>query len=262
ISDVWTKYKQISAQSDELKKLRNMLRNELIEMYLHLVRYQAERVHVKLPNEVELDDLMSAGVFGLIDAIDSFDPERKIKFETFAAIRIRGAMMDELRYMDWVPRLVRQRFKLVETARNQLENELNRDPTNEEIQKRLNISAEEFQKIIDDSQAPEKFSLSTKRFTTDTDKDVTEGYFIANEDVDDPEHEVDGNILRELILRGLEPKAKLVVELYHFYGYTMKEIADILFISESRVSKMHSNAIQQLKANGRLQKLAKSASWS
>src|SRR6195952_400309 len=131
IKEVWIEYKNSKTEA---------LRNVLMENYLHLVRYNAERIHVKLPDEVELDDLMSAGIFGLMDAIVAFDLERGVKFETYCAPRIRGAILDELRSMDWVPRLVRSRAHKLDNASKQLEVEMGRSPTNEEIAKRLAVS--------------------------------------------------------------------------------------------------------------------------
>src|SRR6476661_3817637 len=127
IAEVWIEYK---------KKREERLRNILMEHYLHLVRYNAERIHVKLPDEVELDDLMSAGIFGLMDAIAAFDLDRGVKFETYCAPRIRGAILDELRSMDWVPRLVRSRAHKLESATKELEVEMGRTPTGDEIAKR------------------------------------------------------------------------------------------------------------------------------
>src|SRR5881394_3715326 len=144
IKEVWIEYKKTKSES---------LRNTLMENYLHLVRYNAERIHVKLPDEVELDDLMSAGIFGLMDAIDAFDMERGVKFETYCAPRIRGAILDELRSMDWVPRLVRSRAHKMESATKQLEVELGRSPTNEEIARRLKIPMAEFEKMAKDASA-------------------------------------------------------------------------------------------------------------
>src|SRR4051812_44520657 len=123
IKDVWIEYKKTRTEA---------LRNVLMENYLHLVRYNAERIHVKLPDEVELDDLMSSGIFGLMDAIEAFDPARGVKFETSCPPRIRGAILDELRSMDWVPRLVRSRAHKMDSATKQLEVELGRCPTNDE----------------------------------------------------------------------------------------------------------------------------------
>ena len=124
IKEVWVDYK---------KNQTEQLRNILMENYLHLVRYNAERIHVKLPDEVELDDLMSAGIFGLMDAINAFDLERGVKFDTYCAPRIRGAILDELRSMDWVPRLVRSRAHKIDGTTKQLEVELGRAPTSEEV---------------------------------------------------------------------------------------------------------------------------------
>src|ERR1700685_1453193 len=153
IKQVWTDYKKSKTEA---------LRNILMENYLHLVRYNAERIHLKLPDEVELDDLMSAGIFGLMDAINAFDLERGVKFETYCAPRIRGAILDELRSMDWVPRLVRSRAHKLDTAAKQLEIELGRSPTNEELAKRMQVSMSEFDKIQKDASAVGIVSLSRK----------------------------------------------------------------------------------------------------
>src|SRR6476659_7322562 len=165
ISQVWIEYKQ---NKDERS------RNILMEHYLHLVRYNAERIHVKLPDEVELDDLMQAGIFGLKDAIESFDLERGVKFETFCAPRIRGAILDELRSMDWVPRLVRSRSHKLDSVSKQLEMELGRTPSEEEISKKLGLPAAEYDKLMKDATAVTQVSLSRKWFETDGSKDVRE----------------------------------------------------------------------------------------
>src|SRR5437763_7323780 len=142
--DVWIEYKKGKTEA---------LRNILMENYLHLVRYNTERMHLTLPDEVELDDLMSAGIFGLMDAIAAFDLERGVKFETYCAPRIRGAILDELRSMDWVPRLVRSRAHKLASATKQLEVELGRSPTHDEIAKRLKVSMGEFEKMAKDASA-------------------------------------------------------------------------------------------------------------
>src|ERR1700710_966671 len=142
IKEVWIEYKKTKAEP---------LRNILMENYLHLVRYNAERIHVKLPDEVELDDLMSAGIFGLMDAIEAYDLDRGVKFETYCAPRIRGAILDELRSMDWVPRLVRSRAQKMGQTTKQLQVELGREPTSQEIAGKLAISMDELKKIEKDS---------------------------------------------------------------------------------------------------------------
>src|SRR5260370_40533633 len=123
------------------------LRNQLVELYLPLVKYNAERIWSRLPEGVDLDDLISAGVFGLMDAIDAFDLERGVKFETYCVPRIRGAMLDELRTMDWVPRLVRSKASKMEEARKSLEAQLGRPPRPEEMAERLGVSLQQYEKI-------------------------------------------------------------------------------------------------------------------
>src|ERR1700688_4142492 len=123
------------------------MRNRLVEMYLPLVKYNGERIWSRLPDGVELDDLISAGIFGLMDAIEAFDTTRGVKFETYCVPRIRGAMLDELRTMDWVPRLVRSKASKVEAARKQAEAELGRPPTDGEIAKKMQIPTEEFERL-------------------------------------------------------------------------------------------------------------------
>src|SRR5437016_11554050 len=123
------------------------LRNQLVELYLPLVKYRAERIWSRLPEGVDLDDLISAGVFGLMDAIEAFDLERGVKFETYCVPRIRGAMLDELRTMDWVPRLVRSKASKMEEARKGLEAQLGRPPRADEMAERLSVSLAEFDKM-------------------------------------------------------------------------------------------------------------------
>src|SRR5438874_1002523 len=127
------------------------MRNQLVEIFLPLVKYNAERIWARLPDGVELDDLISAGVFGLMDAIDAFDLERGVKFETYCVPRIRGAMLDELRTMDWVPRLVRSKASKMEEARKSLEASLGRPPRPDELASRLGVSLEEFNRMVSDS---------------------------------------------------------------------------------------------------------------
>jgi RNA polymerase sigma factor for flagellar operon FliA len=239
LRQVWLKYKKTPTQP---------LRNELMESYLHLVRYNAERIHVKLPDEVELDDLMSAGIFGLMDAIDAFDLDRGVKFETYCAPRIRGAILDELRSMDWVPRLVRSRAHKLETATKQLEVELGRSPTGEEIARRLRIPMAEFEKIAKDASAVGVVSLSRKWFETDSNKDVREIDVLEDKKGADPVREIQRKDLKELITKGLSRAERLIVILYYFEEMTMKEIGATLDLSESRVSQMHSSILARLKA--------------
>src|SRR5471032_2524659 len=129
------------------------LRNQLVELYLPLVKYNAERIWARLPEGVDLDDLISAGVFGLMDAIDAFDLERGVKFETYCVPRIRGAMLDELRTMDWVPRLVRSKHTKVEEVRKSMEAELGRPPSDAEIAKKMGLPMEQIEQLVGEATA-------------------------------------------------------------------------------------------------------------
>lgn len=239
IKQVWIDYKRNKSES---------LRNRLMEHYLPLVRYNAERVHVKLPDEVELDDLISAGIFGLMDAIEAFDLERGVKFETYCAPRIRGAILDELRSMDWVPRLVRSRAHKLDGASKELEVELGRAPTGEEIAKRLKVSMSEFEKMAKDASAVGVVSLSRKWFETDSNKDVREIDVLEDKRGSDPVREIQRKDLKELMTRGLSRAERLIIILYYFEEMTMKEIGATLDLSESRVSQMHSSILARLRA--------------
>jgi len=239
IKEVWSEYKATRSEK---------LRNGLMEHYLHLVRYNAERIKVKLPDEVELDDLMSAGIFGLMDAIAAFDLDRGVKFETYCAPRIRGAILDELRSMDWVPRLVRSRTHKMDGASRQLEMELGRAPTNDEIAKKLQINMSEFDKMAKDAYAVGVVSLSRKWFETDSNKDVREIDVLEDKRGADPVREIQRKDLKELITKGLSRAERLIIILYYFEEMTMKEIGATLDLSESRVSQMHSSILARLKA--------------
>ncbi len=239
IKDVWIEYKKTKSES---------LRNILMEQYLHLVRYNAERVHLKLPDEVELDDLVSAGIFGLMDAINAFDLDRGVKFETYCAPRIRGAILDELRSMDWVPRLVRSRAHKLDGASRQLEAELGRAPTDDELAKRLKVSPGEFEKMSKDASAVGVVSINRKWFETDSNKDVREIDVLEDKRGADPIREIQRKDLKGLITKGLSRAEKLIVLLYYFEEMTMKEIGMTLDLSESRVSQMHTNILGRLKA--------------
>ena len=263
IKEVWVDYKQVRAEMErceqssteaggtgrrELHARCELLRNIIMEHYLHLVRYNAERIHVKLPDEVELDDLMSAGIFGLMDAIEGFDLERGVKFETFSAPRIRGAILDELRSMDWVPRLVRSRAHKIDNATRQLELELGRSPNNEEVAKRLHVSMAEFEKMAKDASAVGLVSLSRKWFETDSNKDVREIDVLEDKRGADPVREIQRKDLKELMTKGLSRAERLIIVLYYFEEMTMKEIGATLDLSESRVSQMHSSILARLRA--------------
>lgn len=224
------------------------LRNRLIEHYMYLVRFAAERIGAKLPDEVDVDDLMSAGIFGLVDAIDAFDLERGVKFETYCAPRIRGAILDELRTMDWVPRLVRHRSHKLDTVTRALEMELGRSPTQEEISQRMDMSADQFARVIRDAGAAVSLvSLSRKHYDSDSQRDVLEIDLLQDQQRRDPVSDLQQQDVRDLVIRGLNRAEKLIIVLYYYEQMTMKEIGATLDLSESRVSQMHSAILERLK---------------
>ena len=239
VQEVWRSYKK--AGSDEL-------RNFLIEHYLHLVKSTAERMHMRLPGEVDVEDLMSAGLFGLMDAIDAFDLERGVKFETYCTQRVRGAIFDELRAMDWVPRLVRSRTAKIERARKALEMETGRQPTDKEVCKQLKVSRAEYKKLQKDSKPVNVVSLNRKWFETDSSKDIREIDVIQDNRQEDPITALHKRDLKLLMTKGLSRAERLIVILYYYEEMTMKEIGMTLDLSESRVSQMHSSILARLQA--------------
>ena len=223
-------------------------RNVLMEHYLPLVRYTAERLHVRLPSEVDVEDLMSSGLFGLMDAIDAFDLERGVKFETYCTQRIRGAIFDELRAMDWVPRLVRSRTAKMDRARKELEMANGRRATEDEVTTHLDVSKEEYAKIKRDSQPVSMVSLDRKWYETDSSRDVREIDVVADRRQENPAQKLQRDDLKFLLTRGLSRAERLIVILYYYEEMTMKEIGVTLDLSESRVSQMHSSILARLKA--------------
>ncbi len=223
------------------------LRNRLVEHYLYLVRFAAERIRAKLPDEVDVDDLMSAGIFGLVDAIDAFDLGRGVKFETYCAPRIRGAILDELRSMDWVPRLVRHRAHKLDEAMRTLEAELGRIPTEEEIARRLELPPEQFGKLLRDANAVSLVSLSQKFGDSQSNRDVAEIDIVPDAHSRDPVAEAQKADIKELITHQLTRAERLIIVLYYYEQMTMKEIGATLDLSESRVSQMHSAIIARLR---------------
>jgi RNA polymerase sigma factor for flagellar operon FliA len=224
------------------------LRNQLVEHYLRLVKYNAKRIWDRLPDGVELDDLISAGIFGLMDAIEAFDPDRGVKFDTYCVPRIRGAMLDELRTMDWVPRLVRSKASKMEEARKSLEASLGRPPTAEEMSQRLGVALEEFQRMLGDATAISQVSLNKKWYETDSYKDVREIDILEDKKAEDPTHRLQNRDLMRLVTRGLNRNERLIIILYYYEDMTMKEIGATLDLSESRVSQMHSSIVARLQS--------------
>jgi RNA polymerase sigma factor for flagellar operon FliA len=222
-------------------------RNSLMEFYLPIVKYTAERIYMKLPDKVEVDDLISAGIFGLMDAIDAFDPKRGVKFATYCTPRIRGAILDELRSMDWVPRLVRARAHQLGNATKTLEAHLGRLPTEKEIAEELEMNMDEFYRLQRDATAVGLVSLSNN-LDTEGENDICEIDIIEDKKSKEPVTEAQKRDLKNLLTKGLTRAERLILVLYYYEEMTMKEIGATLDLSESRVSQMHSSIIARLKA--------------
>ena len=240
VEQLWLEFKQDMSNQE--------LRNRLVEMYLPLVKYNGERIWARLPEGVELDDLVSAGVFGLMDAIDAFDLSRGVKFETYCVPRIRGAMLDELRTMDWVPRLVRSKASKLNEAVKNLEARLGRQPTEVELAQEMQISVAELEKMILDANAVNLISLNKKWYETDSYKDVREIDILEDKKGEDPTKRIQKNDLMRLVTKGLNRNERLIIILYYYEEFTMKEIGATLNLSESRVSQMHSSIVQRLQS--------------
>jgi RNA polymerase sigma factor for flagellar operon FliA len=222
------------------------LRNRLVEMYLPLVKYNGERIWSRLPEGVELDDLISAGVFGLMDAIDAFDLSRGVKFETYCVPRIRGAMLDELRTMDWVPRLVRSKASKLNESIKTLEAKFGRAPSDAELAEHMSLPLAELEKMTLEASAVNLVSLNKKWYETDSYKDVREIDILEDKKGEDPTRRIQKADLMRLVTKGLNRNERLIIILYYYEELTMKEIGATLDLSESRVSQMHSAIVQRL----------------
>lgn len=224
-------------------------RNQLIEHYLPVVRYHAQRMSAKLPRCVDEGDLITAGTFGLIEAISSFDPTRGFKFETFCPRRITGAMVDELRSLDWTPRLTRKRIALVNRARQRFLKLHGVEPTEAELADELGLDGAEFQRVRRDSSATRMTSISTPIGPSDSGQREVEGIdLIADGRQADPSRAVERLSVHQLLTRGMSRTERLILILYYHESMSMREIGKTLGMSESRVSQLHKLLKQRLEA--------------
>ncbi|WP_298344961.1 RNA polymerase sigma factor WhiG [Ferrimicrobium sp.] len=240
LDKLWHRYKETGDQG---------LRDRLLVTYSPLVRFVASRVAIGLPNSVEQADLASYGTFGLIDAIEKFDLDRNIKFETYAITRIKGAIIDELRAIDWVPRSVRAKAKAVEQAYAKLEAKLHRSPTDKEVAAELEIDESELQAIFSKISFLGIAALDEVVLGGERNEGMTLGDTIADrkESANGSfEQEETRRMLVDAINR-LGDREKMVLTLYYYEGFTLAEIGDILGVTESRVCQIHSKAVLQLR---------------
>jgi RNA polymerase sigma factor for flagellar operon FliA len=236
--DLWREYKRTHSEDS---------RNRLIETYLPIVKYTAERVAAKLPQNVDIDDLMSAGVFGLMDAIDGFDLDRGVKFKTFCSQRVRGAMLDELRACDWVPRLVRTKATQLDQTHRALEAELQRPPTDIELAARLKMSLGELDELMKEASATSIVSFSEKWQEQDNEKTLNTVDLLEDRRAENPVDELQRKDIMEMVTRELSLKERLITILYYFEELTMREIGLVLDLSESRVCQLHTRILARLK---------------
>ncbi|HAJ79941.1 MAG TPA: FliA/WhiG family RNA polymerase sigma factor [Fibrobacteres bacterium] len=243
IDILWKEYKENGSK---------VAKDKLLLEYASLVKYIAQRIAVNLPASVERDDLISVGILGLVKAVETFEPERGFKFETYAGHKIRGAILDELRSLDWVPRSVRQKSRDLQRIFVKLENELGRMPYDDEVCESLDISMKEYEDML--TEVTPTTIVSLEEAMPDRDADSKEIRVIDTiEDTGslNPLRALSftevKNILKEAIA-SLPEKEKLVIALYHYEELTLKEIGVVLNISESRVSQIHSKVILRLRA--------------
>ncbi len=242
LAELWRRYKDYADKH---------ARDELILAYSPLVKYVAGRMGSGLPAHVEEVDLISYGLLGLIGALERFDPSRNIKFETYAISRIKGSIIDELRALDWVPRSVRSWARQVERAVTKLENQLTRAPSDEEIAGELGIGVPEFQDILLQISSASIVALDEFWTLSGTGGDkVSLMDTIEDRRAPDPSRAYDIQAVKELLadaIKRLPEREKIVIGLYYYEGLTLKEIGEILGVTESRISQLHTKAILRLK---------------
>jgi RNA polymerase sigma factor for flagellar operon FliA len=243
LRELWSRYKK---NGDE------KARERLVLAYSPLVKFVAGRMSSGLPAHIEEADLISYGLLGLIGAIERFEPEREIKFETFAVARIKGSIIDELRSLDWVPRSVRAKAREIEAAHTKLERELGRTPTDEEVSKALEMSMDEFQEALMQISNSSLVALDELWAVSDSSGDqVSLLDTMRDPSAVDPARELGVSELKDRLAHAisrLPEREKLVVALYYYENLTLREIGEVLGVTESRVSQLHTKAVLRLKA--------------
>jgi RNA polymerase sigma factor for flagellar operon FliA len=227
------------------------LRDRLILTYAPLVKFVAGRLGASLPSHVDEQDLVSSGLLGLVSAIERFDPDREIKFETYAITRIKGAIIDELRSLDWVPRSVRTRAREIERAIAELERTLRRVPTDDEIAAKVGITGQELEDRLSEISRSSMAALDELWSPSGGGDQIALIDTIEDEGAPDPEFSLEQSELKEALgdaIARLPEREKLVVTLYYYEELTLREIGEVLGVTESRVSQLHTKAVLRLKA--------------
>lgn len=240
--ELWVEYKKTKS---------TQLRDKFIRQYMPLVKYVAGKLAVGMPGSVEFDDLVGFGQFGLLDAIEKFDPDKNVKFKTYAVTRIRGAIFDELRQLDWVPRSVRQKSREIEDTIVDLESKLGRTATDAEIAEKMGISENEYQQTIMKISGTSVLSLNDVWYSGNDNEHMSIGDSIESPASLNPDVIVEREEIRKIIVEAineLPEKEKMVIVLYYHEDLTFKEIGQVLEVSESRISQLHARANLRLRA--------------
>lgn len=239
--DLWKEYSSNGSQN---------VREQLLTQYIPLVKYVAGKMMFSLPTCVDYNDLLSAGIMGLIGALDRFNPDQGVKFETFVLPRIKGAILDELRTLDWAPRSLRSKARLVEKVSEQLEKELGRTASSHEIASELKMEIEEYGGVLREVSKASLLSLDGSRI--EENENYTSMYdLLENPHSENPHRNIEHEELKKLLIQAIEnlnEQEKIVMALYYYEELTLKEIGQVLNITESRVSQIHSKAISSLKS--------------
>jgi RNA polymerase sigma factor for flagellar operon FliA len=225
------------------------IRNRLIKQYLPLVKYVAGKLAVGMPQNVEFDDLVSYGVIGLFDAIEKFDPGKHVKFKTYAVTRVRGAIFDQLRQLDWVPRSVRQKSRELEETVRRLEAQMGRSATDEEIAREMGLNSREFEKLVMKISGTTVLSLNDVWYAGDDADRMSIGDSIESPHSRNPDTIVEKQEMKRVIVEAIQDlpdKEKKVLVLYYYEDLTLKEIGAVLGVTESRISQLHTKAIMRL----------------
>lgn len=227
------------------------IRNTLVTQYAPLVKYVAGKVSIGLPNHVEYDDLVGYGVFGLLDAVAKYDPDKHVKFKTYAVTRIRGAIFDELRSIDWVPRSVRQKSRKLEESVRTLESSLGRAASDQEIAVEMGITMKELDNTLMKVSAASLLSLNDMRYSSDDSMPTSIGDTIKSPQSSHPDVVAEKEEMKNVIVSAIQElpeNEKKVLILYYFEDLTLREIGEVIEVTESRISQLHTKAIIRLRA--------------
>lgn len=243
LENLWKEFKKSGSE---------VARQKLIIYYSPLAKYIAGRIASNLPKSIDIQDLIQSGILGLIDAIEKFDPDRDIKFETYALSRIKGAIIDSLRSLDWLPRTLRLKVKEIDRVYYELEAKLRRAPTEEELAMALDITVEELQQILAEARFSSVVALEETLSAAESGDEEQKLYLmIPDRSSVDPFEAVEQKELKEYLAQAIQKlpeKERKVVILYYYTGLTLKEIGELLGVTESRASQIHSKAISRLRS--------------